>query len=122
MPLVPPASDALAAGTEAVVKKPAPTSKDMMQPVAADGQRGATPVTGLPATLTNIQSWLEVPLANSVIGEQVDNAVVSVGTRIVAVSMTPRSTAVYHNALNALAPTLWVPHAYKNPLPVPELL
>jgi hypothetical protein len=119
MPLVPPASDALAAVPDPAVKKVS-MLKDMMQPVAADGQLMGAAVTGLPATLKNIRSL--PPLLNSVIGEQVDMAVEIVGTRIVAVSMTPVSTAVYHIALNALAPTEWVPHAYKNPLPFPEVL
>jgi hypothetical protein len=93
----------------------------MTQPAPA-GQLIGAAVTGLPVTLTNIRSLPVVPLLNSVIGEQATLAVVIVGPRIVAVSMTPVSTAVYHIALNALAPTEWVPHAYKNPVPFAEPL
>ena len=91
----------------------------MMQPVPAVQFIGAA-VTGFPVTLKKILSLL--PLLNSVIGEQDEMAVVIVGPRTVAVSMTPASIAVYHIALNVLAPTVWVPHAYKNPVPFAEPL
>ena len=118
MPLVPPVSDALAEVPDAPVNKLS-TRKDMTQPEPA-GQLIGAAVTGLPVTLTKILSLL--PLLNSVIGEQEDRAVVIVGPRTVAVSMTPVSIAVYHIALNVLPATVWVPHAYKNPLPFDEPL
>ena len=91
----------------------------MMQPVPAVQFIGGA-VTGFPVTLTKILSL--APLLNSVTGEQEDTAVVIVGPRTVAVSMTPVSIAVYQIALNVLPATVWVPHAYKNPVPFPELL
>jgi hypothetical protein len=121
MALVPPTADALAAVPDPVFKRLS-TVKDMTQPAPA-GQLIGAAVTGLPVTLTNIRSaGVPLVLLNSVIGEQATLAVVIVGPRTVAVSMTPVSTAVYHIALNELAPTEWVPHAYKNPVPTPEVL
>ena len=93
----------------------------MMQPVPAVQFIGGA-VTGLPVTLKKILSVFVFPLLNSVIGEQEAMAVVMVGPRNVAVSMTPVSTAVYQIALNVLVPTVWVPHAYKKPVPFAEPL
>jgi uncharacterized membrane protein len=91
-------------------------SKDMTQPVAADGQSIGEAVTGLPVTLKKILSLFVLPLLNSVMGEQPTFAVVSEGPRpIVVGSMTPTSTAMTQSALTVVVPVLWVLHVYINP-------
>jgi len=92
----------------------------MTQPKAADGQLIGDAVTGLPVTLKKILSVL--PLLNSVIGEQEDKAVVSVGPRPTVVgSITPESSAITHNALTVTPVAVWLPHAYIKPELVPEV-
>jgi hypothetical protein len=115
MPLVPPAADAVAEVGD-VASKGLSVTKDMTQPAPAGQLMGET-VTGLPVTLKNIRS---LELLNSVTGEQVDKAVVSVGpSAIVVLSITPASTAMTHSELTVTPVTVCVPHAYIHPELVP---
>src|SRR4029077_5813551 len=100
MPLVPPAADAVAAVGDAPFKMLS-TANDMMQPVAAGHLICASPVMALPSTLKKMRSLFVTELLNSVIGEQTETAVVSVGPRPSVVgSMVPVSIAITHSALN----------------------
>lgn len=110
MPLVPPATFVVAAGLVNVPHvKGLVMSNDMMQPVPVVQLIGAA-VSAFPATLRNIRSVL--PLRNSVIGEQVDMAVVREGPRM-GVPMTPLVIGICHSALTVPL----VPQAYKFPVP-----
>src|ERR1700756_4343403 len=95
MPLVPPATDAVATVAD-VPFKMLSTSNDMIQPVAAGHLICMSPVMALPATLKKIRSVFT--LLNSVIGEQPTLAVVSVGPTF-GVPMTLAAIPITHSAL-----------------------
>jgi hypothetical protein len=117
MPLVPPASVAVADVVDDVLFKILSTSKDMTQPDAAGHLINASPVMALPVTLKNILSkFPPFVLLNSVIGEQPPFAVVSVGPGFVSVTALAVSV-ITHNELTVPA----VPHAYNSPVPSDEL-
>lgn len=111
MPLVPPVTGAVAA-VGVAADKGLSMRKDIMHPVALDGQFMVPVVTGLPATLRNIRSVFVFSLLNSVIGEQATLAVVSVGPRT-GVPMTLLVIGIPHIALTEP----WVLHTYKFPVP-----